>query len=162
MSTYTIIKLNTGQDIICSLDKADVSDYSLEHEQRILGQKDLQQSLRQLRIENPMLIHHSVSADGTTITLLKRYNPLALSTKMVIDRSHVIATYAPQKQFANYYCAILAFHEKVLDQIALNDIDIATSFIDAAIMNEKFEESFKNIKEKKNAPTTKKIDKKLH
>jgi len=144
MSTYTIIKLNTGQDIICSLTKEHLSSSFM------------------LEVENPMLIHHSVNADGSIIILLKRFNPLALSTKMTIERAHIIATYAPQKQFANYYCAILAFHEKVLDEMAIRDIDIATSFIDAAIMNEKFEETFKDIKEKKNAHVTKKTDKKVH
>ena len=145
MSTYTIIKLNTGQDIICSLTKEHSSSYLLE-------------------VDNPMSIYHSVAGDGATIILLKRFNPLALSTKMTIERAHIIATYAPQKEFANYYDAILVFHEKVLDEMAVKDITIATSFIDAAIMNDKFEETFKGIKEKekKYDTLTKTSSKKVH
>ena len=145
MSTYTIIKLNTGQDIICSLTKEHSSSYLLE-------------------VENPMSIYHSVAGDGATMILLKRFNPLALSTKMTIERAHIIATYAPQKEFANYYDAILAFHEKVLDEMAVKDLTIATSFIDAAIMNDKFEEAFKEIKEKekKYDTLTKTSSKKVH
>jgi hypothetical protein len=145
MSTYTIIKLNTGQDIICSLTKEHSSSYLLE-------------------VENPMSIYHSVAGDGATIILLKRFNPLALSTKITIERAHIIATYAPQKEFANYYDAILAFHEKVLDEMAVKDLTIATSFIDAAIMNDKFEEAFKGIKEKekKYDTLTKTSSKKVH
>jgi hypothetical protein len=145
MSTYTIIKLNTGQDIICSLTKEHSSSYLLE-------------------VENPMSIYHSVAGDGATIILLKRFNPLALSTKMTIERAHIIATYAPQKEFANYYDAILAFHEKVLDEMAVKDLTIATSFIDAAIMNDKFEEAFKGIKEKEKKYDTliKTSSKKVH
>jgi len=145
MSTYTIIKLNTGQDIICLLTKEHSSSYLLE-------------------VENPMSIYHSVAGDGATIILLKRFNPLALSTKMTIERAHIIATYAPQKEFANYYDAILAFHEKVLDEMAVKDLTIATSFIDAAIMNDKFEEAFKGIKEKEKKYDTliKTSSKKVH
>ena len=130
MSTYTIIKLNTGQDIICSLTKEHLSSSFM------------------IEVENPMSIYHSVAGDGATIILLKRFNPLALSTKMTIERAHIIATYAPQKEFANYYDAILAFHEKVLDDMAVKDLTVATSFIDAAIMNDELEDTLKAIKEK--------------
>lgn len=143
MSTYTIVKLTTGQDIICSLAKDNLSSPILE-------------------IENPMSIYHRVEGDGVTMVLLKRYNPLALSSKMKIERSHIVATYAPQKSFVDYYEAVLAFHEKVIDELATNDIEVATSFIDSAIMNKKIEKTLKGIKEKENVMPAKNTSKKVH
>jgi len=143
MNNFTVLKLTTGQDIICVVDESKVTEQLIE-------------------ISNPMIVISVPNPDGTTMIFLRRYNLLAKSSTMKIRRAHIIGTYAPRLELAKYYKTLMKYHAEVLDKITLQEVDLASAFIDAALSNPDFEsviekqldnmkdtKDFKNLKVKK-------------
>lgn len=144
MNNFTVLKMTTGQDIICIVDESKVTEQLIE-------------------IKYPMTIISVPNPDGTTMIFLRRYNLLAKSPMMKIRRTHIIGTYAPRLELAKYYKTLMKYHNEVLDKITLQEVDLASTFIDAALSNPDFEsviekqldnmkesKDFKNLKAKKN------------
>lgn len=144
MNNFTVLKLTTGQDVICIVDESKVTEQLIE-------------------INHPMTVISVPNPDGTTMIFLRRYNLLAKSPIMKIRRAHIIGTYAPRLELAKYYKTLMKYHNEVLDKITLQEVDLASTFIDAALSNPDFEsviekqldnmkesKDFKNLKAKKN------------
>jgi uncharacterized protein (DUF302 family) len=144
MNNFTVLKLTTGQDVICVVDESKVTEQLIE-------------------IGHPMTIISIANPDGTTMIFLRRYNLLAKSPIMKIRRAHIVGTYAPRLELAKYYKTLMRYHDEVLDKITIQEVDLASTFIDAALSNPAFEtvienqlnemketKDFKNIKAKKN------------
>ena len=144
MNNFTVLKLTTGQDVICIVDESKVTEQLIE-------------------INHPMTVISVPNPDGTTMIFLRRYNLLAKSPIMKIRRAHIIGTYAPRLELAKYYTTLMKYHNEVLDKITLQEVDLASTFIDAALSNPDFEsviekqldnmkesKDFKNLKAKKN------------
>ena len=143
MNNFTVLKLTTGQDVICIVDESKVTEQLIE-------------------INHPMTVISVPNPDGTTMIFLRRYNLLAKSPIMKIRRAHIIGTYAPRLELAKYYKTLMKYHDEVLDKITIQEVDLASSFIDAALSNPDFEtiiekqldnmkdtKDFKNLKVKK-------------
>jgi len=144
MNNFTVLKLTTGQDVICIVDESKVTEQLIE-------------------INHPMTVISVPNPDGTTMIFLRRYNLLAKSPIMKIRRAHIIGTYAPRLELAKYYKTLMKYHNEVLDKITLQEVDLASTFIDAALSNPAFDtmlekqldnmkepKDFKNLKAKKN------------
>ena len=138
MNNFTVLKLTTGQDVICIVDESKVTEQLIE-------------------ISHPMMITSIANPDGTTMIFLRRYNLLAKSPIMKIRRAHIIGTYAPCLELAKYYKTLIKYHTKVLDKITLQEVNLAYTFIDAALSNPNFEtiienqlDSMKDTKDLKN------------
>ena len=143
MNNFTVLKLTTGQDVICIVDESKVTEQLIE-------------------ISHPMMITSIANPDGTTMIFLRRYNLLAKSPIMKIRRAHIVATYAPRLELAKYYKTLMKYHDEVLDKITIQEVDLASTFIDAALSNPAFDtmlekqldemketKDFKNLKAKK-------------
>ena len=143
MSNFTVLKLTTGHDVICIVDESKVTEQLIE-------------------INHPMTIISVPNPDGTTMIFLRRYNLLAKSPIMKIRRAHIVGTYAPRLELAKYYKTLMKYHDEVLDKITIQEVDLASTFIDAALSNPAFEtvlekqldemketKDFKNLKAKK-------------
>lgn len=143
MNNFTVLKLTTGQDIICVVDESKVTEQLIE-------------------ISNPMIVISVPNPDGTTMIFLRRYNLLAKSPTMKIRRAHIIGTYAPRLELAKYYKTLMKYHDEVLDKITIQEVDLASTFIDTALSNPAFDtmlekqldemkepKDFKNLKAKK-------------
>ena len=143
MNNFTVLKLTTGQDVICIVDESKVTEQLIE-------------------ISHPMMIISIANPDGTTMIFLRRYNLLAKSPIMKIRRAHIVATYAPRLELAKYYKTLMKYHDEVLDKITIQEVDLASTFIDAALSNPAFDtmlekqldemketKDFKNLKAKK-------------
>jgi hypothetical protein len=144
MSNFTVLKLTTGQDVICMVDESKVTEQLIE-------------------ISHPMTITSVPNPDGTTMIFLRRYNLLAKSPIMKVRRAHIVATYAPRLELAKYYKTLMKYHDEVLDKITIQEVDLASTFIDTALSNPAFDtmlekqldemketKDFKNLKAKKN------------
>ena len=144
MSNFTVLKLATGQDVICMVDESKVTEQLIE-------------------ISHPMTIISIANPDGTTMIFLRRYNLLAKSPIMKVRRAHIVATYAPRLELAKYYKTLMKYHDEVLDKITIQEVDLASTFIDTALSNPAFDtmlekqldemketKDFKNLKAKKN------------
>jgi uncharacterized protein (DUF302 family) len=144
MSNFTVLKLTTGQDVICMVDESKVTEQLIE-------------------ISHPMTIISIANPDGTTMIFLRRYNLLAKSPIMKVRRAHIVATYAPRLELAKYYKTLMKYHDEVLDKITIQEVDLASTFIDTALSNPAFDtmlekqldemketKDFKNLKAKKN------------
>jgi hypothetical protein len=81
---------------------------------------------------------------------------------MKVRRAHIVATYAPRLELAKYYKTLMKYHDEVLDKITIQEVDLASTFIDAALSNPAFDtmfekqldemketKDFKNLKAKK-------------
>jgi hypothetical protein len=143
MNNFTVLKLTTGQDVICMVDESKVTDQLIE-------------------IGHPMIIISIPNPDGTTMIFLRRYNLLAKSPIMKVRRAHIVATYAPRLELAKYYKTLMKYHDEVLDKITIQEVDLASTFIDTALSNPAFDtmlekqldemketKDFKNVKAKK-------------
>ena len=143
MNNFTVLKLTTGQDVICMVDENKVTDQLIE-------------------IGHPMIIISIPNPDGTTMIFLRRYNLLAKSPIMKVRRAHIVATYAPRLELAKYYKTLMKYHDEVLDKITIQEVDLASTFIDTALSNPAFDtmlekqldemketKDFKNLKAKK-------------
>jgi len=143
MNNFTVLKLTTGQDVICIVDESKVTEQLIE-------------------ISHPMMITSIANPDGTTMIFLRRYNLLAKSPIMKIRRAHIVATYAPRLELAKYYKTLMKYHDEVLDKITIQEVDLASTFIDTALSNPAFDtmlekqldemketKDFKNLKAKK-------------
>jgi hypothetical protein len=143
MNNFTVLKLTTGQDVICMVDESKVTDQLIE-------------------IGHPMIIISIPNPDGTTMIFLRRYNLLAKSPIMKVRRAHIVATYAPRLELAKYYKTLMKYHDEVLDKITIQEVDLASTFIDTALSNPAFDtmlekqldemkgtKDFKNLKAKK-------------
>ena len=143
MNNFTVLKLTTSQDVICIVDESKVTEQLIE-------------------ISHPMMIISIANPDGTTMIFLRRYNLLAKSPIMKIRRAHIVATYAPRLELAKYYKTLMKYHDEVLDKITIQEVDLASTFIDAALSNPAFDtmlekqldemketKDFKNLKAKK-------------
>jgi uncharacterized protein (DUF302 family) len=143
MSNFTVLKLTTGHDVICIVDESKVTEQLIE-------------------ISHPMTITSVANPDGTTMIFLRRYNLLAKSPIMKVRRAHIVATYAPRLELAKYYKTLMKYHDEVLDKITIQEVDLASTFIDAALSNPAFDtmfekqldemketKDFKNLKAKK-------------
>lgn len=143
MSNFTVLKLTTGHDVICIVDESKITEQLIE-------------------ISHPMTIISIANPDGTTMIFLRRYNLLAKSPIMKVRRAHIVATYAPRLELAKYYKTLMKYHDEVLDKITIQEIDLASTFIDTALSNPAFEtmlekqldemketKDFKNLKAKK-------------
>lgn len=143
MSNFTVLKLTTGHDVICIVDESKITEQLIE-------------------ISHPMTIISIANPDGTTMIFLRRYNLLAKSPIMKVRRAHIVATYAPRLELAKYYKTFMKYHDEVLDKITIQEIDLASTFIDTALSNPAFEtmlekqldemketKDFKNLKAKK-------------
>ena len=143
MNNFTVLKLTTGQDVICIVDESKVTEQLIE-------------------ISHPMMIISIANPDGTTMIFLRRYNLLAKSPIMKIRRAHIVATYAPRLELAKYYKTLMKYHDEVLDKITIQEVDLASTFIDTALSNPAFDtmlekqldemketKDFKNLKAKK-------------
>ena len=143
MNNFTVLKLTTGQDVICIVDESKVTEQLIE-------------------ISYPMMITSIANPDGTTMIFLRRYNLLAKSPIMKIRRAHIVATYAPRLELAKYYKTLMKYHDEVLDKITIQEVDLASTFIDTALSNPAFDtmlekqldemketKDFKNLKAKK-------------
>ena len=143
MNNFTVLKLTTSQDVICIVDESKVTEQLIE-------------------ISHPMMIISIANPDGTTMIFLRRYNLLAKSPIMKIRRAHIVATYAPRLELAKYYKTLMKYHDEVLDKITIQEVDLASTFIDTALSNPAFDtmlekqldemketKDFKNLKAKK-------------
>jgi hypothetical protein len=143
MNNFTVLKLTTGHDVICMVDESKVTEQLIE-------------------IGHPMTITSVANPDGTTMIFLRRYNLLAKSPIMKVRRAHIVATYAPRLELAKYYKTLMKYHDEVLDKITIQEVDLASTFIDAALSNPAFDtmlekqldemketKDFKNLKAKK-------------
>lgn len=140
MSEFTVLKLSTGQDVICLVDQDKITDQLIE-------------------INHPMTIVSVPNTDGIMMIFLRRYNILSKSSSMKIRRAHIIGTYAPCLELSKYYKTLMKYHEEVLDKITVQEIDLASTFIDQALTNPDFDDmlekqlnsakTFKNVKAKK-------------
>lgn len=143
MNNFTVLKLTTGQDVICMVDESKVTDQLIE-------------------IGHPMIIISIPNHDGTTMIFLRRYNLLAKSPIMKVRRAHIVASYAPRLELAKYYKTLMKYHDEVLDKITIQEVDLASTFIDTALSNPAFDtmlekqldemketKDFKNLKAKK-------------
>ncbi len=143
MSNFTVLKLTTGHDVICIVDESKITEQLIE-------------------ISHPMTIISIANPDGTTMIFLRRYNLLAKSPIMKVRRAHIVATYAPRLELAKYYKTLMKYHDEVLDKITIQEIDLASTFIDTALSNPAFDtmlekqldemketKDFKNLKAKK-------------
>lgn len=143
MNNFTVLKLTTGQDVICVVDESKVTEQLIE-------------------IGHPMIISSIPNPDGTTMIFLRRYNLLAKSPIMKVRRAHIVATYAPRLELAKYYKTLMKYHDEVLDKITIQEVDLASTFIDTALSNPAFDtmlekqldemketKDFKNLKAKK-------------
>ena len=138
MNNFTVLNLTTGQNVICVIDESKVTEQLIE-------------------ISNPMIVISVSNPDGTVMIFLRRYNNLAKSPIMKIRRAHIIGTYAPCLELAKYYKTLIKYHTKVLDKITLQEVNLAYTFIDAALSNPNFEtiienqlDSMKDTKDLKN------------
>jgi hypothetical protein len=120
MNNFTVLKLTTGQDVICMVDESKVTDQLIE-------------------IGHPMIIISIPNPDGTTMIFLRRYNLLAKSPIMKVRRAHIVATYAPRLELAKYYKTLMKYHDEVLDKITIQEVDLASTFIDTALSNPAFD-----------------------
>ena len=148
MNNFTVLNLTTGQNVICVIDESKVTEQLIE-------------------ISNPMIVISVSNPDGTVMIFLRRYNILAKSPIMKICRAHIIGTYAPCLELAKYYKTLIKYHTKVLDKITLQEVNLAYTFIDAALSNPNFEtiienqlDSMKDTKDLKNFKVKK--DTKVH
>ena len=123
MNNFTVLKLTTGQDVICMVDESKVTDQLIE-------------------IGHPMIIISIPNPDGTTMIFLRRYNLLAKSPIMKVRRAHIVATYAPRLELAKYYKTLIKYHTEVLDKITLQEVNLASTFIDAVLSNPNFSPSY--------------------
>ena len=114
MNNFTVLKLTTGQDVICIVDESKVTEQLIE-------------------ISHPMMIISIANPDGTTMIFLRRYNLLAKSPIMKIRRAHIVATYAPRLELAKYYKTLMKYHDEVLDKITIQEVDLASTFIDTYV-----------------------------
>lgn len=149
MNEYTVLKLLTGQDIICMVNKTKTSEQLIE-------------------VDYPMLIINVSKGNTANLIYLKKYNLLSKNSSTVMRREHILSSYVPQLELVVHYKIYKKYNIEILDKLSAMELNLASTYMESFItscmsdpnyLNKLFSNMFGNVEDANDSADISKIKK---
>ena len=121
MSTYVVLKLSSGYDIIGKKLDSDIDSID-----------------KYTKVESPMTMLTTTIEGGATIVFLRAYTLLSKDKVAHISHNHIIVEYEPQKVLVDYYVNMIQYSKKFIEEDMVKGMKSANMVIKEVIQSGKF------------------------
>jgi hypothetical protein len=107
-----VFKLSSGDEIMGKIEKDTDYEYVLV---------------------NPLSVSSTVTESGVLVIYLKSYINLSDNNKVSLNKSHVTASYVPQKEFITYYEKMVQYTRDIIEKDTVAGLTAATQIINVIL-----------------------------
>lgn len=125
MNEYTVLKLLTGQDIICTVNKTKMTEQLIE-------------------VHYPMLIINNNTSFRVNMIYLKNYNILSKNSTTVMRRDDIMSSYVPQLELVAHYKVYKKYNIEILDKLCAMELNMASAYMEAFITSRMTDPNYLN------------------